>query len=452
MIRLISISIGLLCLSGLLLLSELGRYRSAFLYAYGPYEFARAMQDLSAQRESQGGLLTADMLRQAYPDLTGRIIVNRHVHSTELADYRFRSVTTPNNDTLYTSAVLDLSVTPVELRLPETVDRYVSVALMDAFTDQFAHIGPRETRGKEQIYWIQGPGDPLPAPAGVSIIRATGNDVWLLARVFVSGLDDLSAARAMQQGIVVQPVFPDRAIKPFRHKVTEVSDAENFLNVVNEILARNPEHPQAQRAGLFPQLDISKASDPGPVRRFIWSQLTGRAEAAITRQIDKIVSSGKGWTTPPETIGNYGEDDLTRAAIALIGFGALRRSDAIYFRMMRTEQGDRLDGSKSYQMILPANVPAEAFWSMALYQPDGSGRFFFYETATGRHSLNAGSSGLIVNQAGHIVLHIGPEPPQEPGMNWMPTPDGHFAAFFRLYLPKPEALNAGWTPPPLTEK
>ncbi|MEM1148859.1 MAG: DUF1254 domain-containing protein, partial [Pseudomonadota bacterium] len=427
--------------------AEIPKYRAAFLYAYGPYEFTRSIQDFSGQREGEGGLFNAGAIRSMDPDWSGGAVLNRHMHNVNLTDYTLRTVTTPNNDTLYTSAVLELSQTPVEIIVPAVGERYLSIALMDIFTDQFAHIGPRETAGLGRRYWVVGPDTATNPPEGVSVIRATGNDVWFLARTFVSGRRDLEAARAAQQGIIVRPVDPDARPNPFSMKVTNIRDPENFVAVVNETLSRNPDHPQSARAAEFSSLGLGPQARLGPLNRRLWALVTGRAEAAISEQVEQQMSATLGWSQPPDNIGSYGEDDLTRAAIALIGFGALRRSDAIYYRMTRTQDGAALDGTQPYRMTLPANVPAQAFWSIALYAPDETGRFFFYKTATGRHSLHSDSDGLAINADGSITLEIGPVQPSAPEANWMPTPNGPFAAFFRLYLPEPEAVREGWRPP-----
>ncbi len=442
---------GVLVGGGLLYLkAELPKYREAFLYAYGPYEFARSVQEMSAQREADGGTFTTASIREANPDWLDHAFLNRHVHNTQLVDHTLRTVTTPNNDTLYTSAVLELSSTPVELIVPDVGERYLSIALMDVFTDQFDHIGPRETGGQGGAYWIVGPNDNSKAPDGVKVIRATSNDVWLLARTFVSGRSDLEAARVAQQGIYVRPAIPDRTPQPYATLVTEINDSRNFIAVVNEVLARNPDHPQSLRAEKFAGLGIGAGAETGPISRFIWTIVTPRAEAEIIKQVNKQLSAATGWSEPPQNTGYYEEDDVTRSGIALLGFGALRRQDAIYYRISRTEDGAMLDGSKQYRMTIPSDVPAQAFWSIALYEPDETGRFFFYDNPTGRYSLNSGSEGLNVGADGSVVLHFGPDRPSEQAANWMPTPDGPFAAFFRVYLPDDQAVADGWTPPELT--
>jgi hypothetical protein len=45
--------------------------------------------------------------------------LNTLAHSRNLADYKSRMVTTPNNDTLYSSANLDLRTGPVRIDVPD---------------------------------------------------------------------------------------------------------------------------------------------------------------------------------------------------------------------------------------------------------------------------------------------------------------------------------------------
>ena len=45
--------------------------------------------------------------------------VNQFSHATQLVDWRFSNVVSPNNDTLYSSAWLDLEEQPIVLSLPD---------------------------------------------------------------------------------------------------------------------------------------------------------------------------------------------------------------------------------------------------------------------------------------------------------------------------------------------
>jgi hypothetical protein len=73
-----------------------------------------------------------------------RATLNRFAHRRQLSDHRSRAVTTQNSDTLYSSAWLDLTNTPVRIEVPQVeAGRYWSIALMDVFTNNFAILGSR---------------------------------------------------------------------------------------------------------------------------------------------------------------------------------------------------------------------------------------------------------------------------------------------------------------------
>ena len=93
-------------------------------------------------------------------------------HIAQLADHRARAVTTPNNDTFYSSAWLDLSIEPMFLTVPPVGHLYYSYAFMDLFTNDFAYVSHRLHVGEPPTHMIVGPswtGDP---PSDVKLLRA----------------------------------------------------------------------------------------------------------------------------------------------------------------------------------------------------------------------------------------------------------------------------------------
>ncbi len=107
---------------------------AAFFYGFPVYEIARTGQN-----------------RAAAPGL------NRLGHRAVLADHTMRAITAPNNDTIYSSAQLELSGGPIEIVSPTDTQRYFNVTFMDAFTDNFAGMGTRLTKGQGGAYWLAGP-------------------------------------------------------------------------------------------------------------------------------------------------------------------------------------------------------------------------------------------------------------------------------------------------------
>lgn len=80
-----------------------------------------------------------------------------------------KAVQTPNSDTPYSMAGLDLRAEPMVLTVPEIeANRYFSIQLVDLYTFNFAYIGSRTTGNGGGVFVIAGPGWQGETPSGVS--------------------------------------------------------------------------------------------------------------------------------------------------------------------------------------------------------------------------------------------------------------------------------------------
>jgi len=64
---------------------------------------------------------------------------------------------TPNNDTVYSGALVELAEQPIILTVPEILDRYWSVEVADCYTENLFYIGTRATDGKGGQHAFVGP-------------------------------------------------------------------------------------------------------------------------------------------------------------------------------------------------------------------------------------------------------------------------------------------------------
>jgi len=105
-------------------------------------------------------------------------------------DPAFRDVVTPNVDTVYCSAWLDLSQKPVVFSVPDTAGRYYVVQITDAYSNTFASIGRRTTGTKAGRFAIVGPDWKGVLPPGLQAVQSPTNTAWLIGRVLSKGKDD----------------------------------------------------------------------------------------------------------------------------------------------------------------------------------------------------------------------------------------------------------------------
>src|SRR5262249_41466442 len=80
-----------------------------------------------------------------------------------------------------------------------------------------------------------------------------------------------------------------------------------------------------------------------------------------------------GWYSPAKHIGNFGDDFLFRAEVALKWIFALSPEEAVYFVAEKDDKGTPLVGKQRYVLRLEkGQMPSmDAFWSITMYRmPD----------------------------------------------------------------------------------
>ena len=115
-----------------------------------------------------------------------------------------------------------------------------------------------------------------------------------------------------------------------------------------------------------------------------------------------------------------------------------------YLWAYRDAAGQPLEGSKSYRLRIPANVPAKDFWSVLVYD------------ALSRSQLQNGQkfpsvskyTGPKANADGSVDVYFGPEMPAGQEKNWIRTVPGRgWFPMVRFYGPQPPLYDQTWKLP-----
>ena len=366
-------------------------------------------------------------------------------HTRELLTPRNREVVSPNNDTLYDNAWLDLSDGPLLIDVPDMGERYWTLGFLDMWTNPFAYAGRRTTGNRAQRLFVHGPAWQGAVPEGSVAIACPGDDVWIIGRM-LAGPDaaDMAAARALQDGYAIVRA-DDPATPAWRRfdtgmdgRDTHTPRADTYRKVVREVLARNPAPAsQAPMMDLIGQFAL--VGDTGD------TAAAHDAEAALAQALDVVYASlrkevdhadiGGGWTLPVAVRDNYGTDYANRARVARNLIGALGMDEAMYPVCEVDAGGEPLDGRERYALrFAPGAGPqVDAFWSLTAYRHSDC---LLIDNPLGRYSIGDRTPGLRREADGSLVIRLQCDDPG-PGANWLPTPpDDDFYLTLRLYQPR----------------
>ena len=111
-----------------------------------------------------------------------------------------------NDDTLYSTAFLDLRAGPQLLSLPAVSGRYVNFQLFDMYTNTIADVGVLTDGGHRGTYAFVRPGWHGTLPRGDVRIDVPTPDAWLLGRTLVKGSADLLAAVELEAQYSLTPL------------------------------------------------------------------------------------------------------------------------------------------------------------------------------------------------------------------------------------------------------
>jgi len=416
-------------------------------------------------------LVLMDVTRQVYtatPKVAERKApANQLYHARAFPDPSRTTVVSPNADTLYSIAWLDLSKEPMVLSVPEMGKRYYLMQMLDAWTNVIASPGTRTTGNGKGAFAVVGPGWAGKLPDGVKEIKSPTKTVWIIGRTQTNGKEDYEAVHSIQAQYKLVPLIAwgreytppdDVPVEPGvdlkTPPVEQVArmDAATFFARLNAVMKDNPPaSADADAIKRFAAIGI----EPG--KSFDSAKLDPRIAKAVERGAragrEKIVAEAKkplgstvnNWSVMIDKMGRYGTDFSFRAVIAFIALGANLPEDAIYPRATVDADGKPLGGENKYVIHFPKGQtpPVGAFWSVTMY----NSKQFFVENSIDRYAIGDRDK-LKFGADGALTLYVQHESTgKDKESNWLPAPKDEFNLIMRLYWPKPEVLDGRWKPP-----
>jgi hypothetical protein len=397
---------------------------------------------------------------------------NQIKNEARVFTYKDTAVVTPNSDTPYSFAWLDLRAEPIVLSVPDVEKgRYYSVQLEDGNTFNYGYIGSRATGNDAGDYMVAGPDWKGETPPGIKKVFHSTTQFSLAGyRTQLFGPDDMPNVVKVQSGYKVQPLSAF-----LKQPAPPAAPTINFPKINQELA----------KTGFFDYLDFQlQFAPPGPEekeiraklarlgigagKKFDFKALSPEQKAAVIEgvkageaKVKEFLAGGvkdvNGWK-----IGNwfgdrafYNGNWLKRAAGAQGGIYGNDSVEATYPLTKTLADDEPLDGSKyNYTLTFPDGQlpPVNAFWSVTMY--DGKTQFLI-KNPINRYLINSPMlPKLKKNADGSLTLYIQKgSPGKDKESNWLPAPNDLIYLVMRLYNPKtepPSILPAGegtWKPP-----
>ena len=115
--------------------------------------------------------------------------------------------------------------------------------------------------------------------------------------------------------------------------------------------------------------------------------------------------------------------------------------------------GDQFDGSETYRVVLPKDIPAARFWSLTVYDNQSRSMLQTPQRYPRAGSQSYPTPAAVPNPDGTTTVYFAPRQPQgvERG-NWIQTdPAKGWFVILRLYSPLESFFDKTWRPSEIEE-
>lgn len=388
-----------------------------------------------------------------------------------------KAIVTPNSDTPYCMAWMDIRAEPIVISLPEMEpERFYHFQLIDLYTHNFAYLGTLTSGNKAGKYLIANQSWKGEKPEGIdAVIRSETDIFFVVVRTQLMHKNDLENVKRIQGEYQAQVLSaylgvgaPGTALTNDFSKWNEgdqfTSASFNYLDAMLGLLEPLSEEKALMERfarlgiGTGKGFDIDRfdedtqktieqgAKDGFEAMESFIKEVEGDplASAKIFGTREFLKKSAK---------ENYPLEDfyILRAAAAHIGVYGNSGAEAIYPTYLSDSDGNPPDTAENKYTITfqkGALPPVKAFWSLSMYNARTQ---LFIHNPLNRYLLNSSmKDDFVYGENGSLTLYVQKESPGETlEANWLPAPDGPMYMVLRLYGPEDAALKGEWVNPPL---
>ena len=374
---------------------------------------------------------------------------------------------TGNTTVVYTFMWIDLKDGPMVMETPPNVLGIIDDAWFHYLCD-FGDAG--DDKGKGGKYLLVPPDYKGKIPGGYFVKKSKTYGHWLAMRGFMKNFEPDPVVKNMKDHFRLYPLgskpkevkWVNTAMQDF--STLHAQDAI-FFEEVNQTVQEEPNSAgEPEILGLLASIGIQKGKPFAPDARMkeIFTEAAAVGTASLrsilfrNRADDVVIWPGsKSWEVGFEG-GSY---EFMNDGVALINararfhFYATGITPAMvkppvgagssYVIGLRDAEGLPLDGSKTYRIHIPPNIPAKRFWDITVY--DNQTRSLL-QTDNPYPGVTSIDPGTVKNADGSYDVYIGPKKPAGK-VNWIQTdPSKGWNMLWRIYGPLQAWYDKKWRP------
>jgi hypothetical protein len=394
---------------------------------------------------------------------------NDVAYHSKIQDWKFQTAT-PNNTTPYVNFFWNVEDGPIVIEIPPSADGIgIFGTLMDAWQRPIDDVGAKgrdKGIGGKYVLVPEGYKGALLSRAYTYHQRTNNGFAILRAIIPDASPENIKKAAAYAKKIKVYPLA--KASKPPKNKYVDIYGKimegtpvlnETIYSELNEIIQEETvEEQNLAMMGMLNKIGIQKGKPfkPDAKTKKIYAAAAPEALQFMIEQYHRNLNpwmyEGRKWSLliPPGVV----ETDFSyefpsyfdyhargSAYYAIISSVKNYGSATFYLDLAETPDGEWLDGSKNYKLVVPPNVPVSDFWAVTAYDLESAS----YIRNMSKSSIDSSLAGLEKNADGGVDMYFGPTAPEGQEANWIPTAkDRRFFLLFRFYGPQPGVFDGSF--------
>jgi len=369
-------------------------------------------------------------------------------------------IVSPNNDSPYSYAWVDVRVEPWVLTMPKIeAKRFYTSQWDDLWGFVLDNPGSVEDGNDGVSVLLASPTWKGELPKGVKrVIQGDSQFLGTLTRTQLFDPSDLPNVKKIQKEYKLQPLSaflgkpapqaaPVIQWKPWKEGLETTPEFWDYVNFLLPLTTPNPQ----DKPVLDKMAKIGLGANAAKPSADIQAAMQQGMQDALA-ELKKATTTFKDPSLFFRSRKDLNKDYFNRALGVMVGIFGNVKKVSVYFAVPKDDQGVLFDGSKhSYALTFTADKipPAKNFWSWTMYKLP---QRWLVDNPINRYSIGSAKPGLKKAADGSITLYFSAKSPgKDKESNGLPAPEGPFWLVLRTYGPGKSILDKTWKVPPVKQ-